>query len=817
MPQSFSTNQFSGGVLNNNSKTSSSLQYGRNIFNPTTSQSKISTAKQVFNHPISSAADNFLLKGNQAKMMLNLASQKFSSTQPTVQKDSPVTGILKGSIQGAKDISSNVKAMAQAPGRALTSGFLQPVADILSILKRKQVDAKYTPQSSFEKMVFGETPIKSMFAETTDAFNNSKDALMKVGLDEQTANGSALLIAPLFVGGMKAMDLVPSPDDVGKGSAKASIKKGIKQSDEGFKGLKGLSTKLIEDLKGRTTVSKSYIEQRLASSDLNLKQVEKDLIRNKLIDEADNINVAKFADKIQDELLPLKVKRPAQVRGWDLVERNKYENISLPKKLKGNVANYSEHIYESPIKTSAGDIHFNGETNNYFGHTRVEDMADGITRRVIEDQSDLYQKGNLENEFLKESKNYKRQQLLSKKEIIPGKRFSTRGGEGENIQYVAISTVKDNKYKAVNSQFLDDYATRFHITRNEAINDFIKPSSNTNWNFAIKVFDFTDPVSISARNKELLKLSQYNDPTAHFRMVREEVKQAAIDGKTKLQFPTGETAMKIEGLSSSGKVDTNNPIYKFYEKDLGKYLKSKYDAKLVTDKQGVSWYELNVNPELKNKPIEAFGKVALGNLVTGGALAVGASAIIKGKKVYPNQPQTGYEKLDKQEPLKEITLAKNNEQPTIKAPVFSENGIPKLDGTEIHKVKLPTDTPNTIKSIEISQGNQVWKIKDKEKLKVANRIKQISDSINPQYTNYLLKLANFEGIYNPKQRNKNSNGSIDMGIFQINNKAFPQITPEMADNLDFSVLWAISLIDAGKQKKWVADNKSRSSKIKIEN
>jgi hypothetical protein len=31
-------------------------------------------------------------------------------------------------------------------------------------------------------------------------------------------------------------------------------------------------------------------------------------------------------------------------------------------------------------------------------------------------------------------------------------------------------------------------------------------------------------------------------------MVREEIKKAAQDGKTKLQFPTGETAMKIEGL-----------------------------------------------------------------------------------------------------------------------------------------------------------------------------------------------------------------------------------------------------------------------------
>lgn len=56
------------------------------------------------------------------------------------------------------------------------------------------------------------------------------------------------------------------------------------------------------------------------------------------------------------------------------------------------------------------------------------------------------------------------------------------------------------------------------------------------------------------REKEIAILRQYTDPTAHFRMVREEIATAAKDGKTKLQFPTGETAMKVEGLG----VETHN-------------------------------------------------------------------------------------------------------------------------------------------------------------------------------------------------------------------------------------------------------------------
>ncbi len=215
------------------------------------------------------------------------------------------------------------------------------------------------------------------------------------------------------------------------------------------------------------------------------------------------------------------------------------------------------------------------------------------------------------------------------------------------------------------------------------------------------------------------KLQQYNDPTAHFRMVREEIKKAAQDGKTKLQFPTGETAMKIEGLGEnknwytgsytgtarrdtaplksemlkvgqevndsstdwiitdvlgdgkfkavpkdlhgkivngefapkgiskkelfnknsetfdiSGKVDTNNPIYKFYEKEVQKYLK-KFGGRRVVDDKGVSWIEIPITKEQGKAPVEAFGKIQISPLYAGAGLGlagvVGAGAIKKKK------------------------------------------------------------------------------------------------------------------------------------------------------------------------------------------
>ncbi len=408
-----------------------------------------------------------------------------------------------------------------------------------------------------------------------------------------------------------------------------------------------ITTNILQKLGDRNTVSKQYISDLTNSAEL--KQQERDIIREALKDEGNTVNVKSFQNKVRAELLPLK--RTSQINP-------RYENISLSDAQKGNVANYSEHVYQSPIKTSAGDIHFapyeepsmragTDSSKNYFGHTRVEDMGPdgkledkhldrggnikpGTTRRIIEVQSDLYQKGNLERE----------------------QGGPAYGGKG------SLDMQKET----------------------------------------------------AKRSKEIAKLQQYSNPTAHFRMVREEVKQAAIDGKTKLQFPTGETAMKIEGLGQnaqweivkdgksmltlnpemlndkmlghevrprgaagdewiiteilpdgkfkavtadsfdahsealselgfygpddvsgaisnknpkmskfindemntetfdiSGKVDTNNPIYRFYEKDLGRYLKNKYDAKLITDKQGVTWYEMDVKPEYKG-PVEAFNR-----------------------------------------------------------------------------------------------------------------------------------------------------------------------------------------------------------------
>lgn len=465
----------------------------------------------------------------------------------------------------------------------------------------------------------------------------------------------------------------------------------------GYKETGDLTTKILKDLEGKTTVSKQYILD--ATNRGELKQVERDITRNVLDTmKGDTINVKEFTDKVKSELLPLKVKSTSNPKTSDYWENKqlistdgtdkgtrmqpRYENISLPSEVRGNVKNYKENIYESPISTSAGQNHFSGSSNNYFGHTRIEDMADNKTRRVIEVQSDLYQKGNLEREGVR---------MLSITDDQLKSALSPK-------EYTELKGLKD-KYSSSNPVDVNLALERRQIEL------FEKAKANL------------------PRTKEVAKLQQYNDPTAHFRMIREEIKKASQDGKTKLQFPTGETAMKIEGLGDenawqinnwndrtgrmettdltpdklrvgqevdqqygdnwvitevlgdgkfkavpkwnydegmkivdsgqktlqefkdnisritetfdiSGKVDTNNPIYKFYEKDVQKYL-NKFGGKRVVDDKGVSWIEIPITKEQGKMPVEAFGKIQAGVIGTGaiisGAGVLGAS-YLKSKK-----------------------------------------------------------------------------------------------------------------------------------------------------------------------------------------
>lgn len=394
-------------------------------------------------------------------------------------------------------------------------------------------------------------------------------------------------------------------------------------ADPRISGGEGKATlKIIDRIgEGSRSVSKQFIEDLARNSDL--RQAERAMVSETLKDYARGakIKTDEFVNKLRTKILPLnRVENPSP----------RYEGVALPEDTRGPVVRYGERIYESPVENSAGQVHFDipiqtseglafGGPPNYFAHTRFEDLPTG-SRRVIELQSDLFQKGRFDMEF---------------EEAI------VRPGQTDRIR-----------------------------RRPEGITQLA-----------------TDEAS---------QLEPYRN-TWQERIIREEVQQAAQDGQRTLQFPTGETAMKIEGLGErtnfyrmglshdeayrlgtgaptltpqdlrvgievgqgnnswiitdvlgdgkfkavpkdsvddlervidnreaalqrigssaeaetfdiSGKLDESNPIFRFYEKEVATFLqKLKPGVKKITDPQGETWWEVPIDPKDGVSPVQAFG------------------------------------------------------------------------------------------------------------------------------------------------------------------------------------------------------------------
>jgi hypothetical protein len=235
-----------------------------------------------------------------------------------------------------------------------------------------------------------------------------------------------------------------------------------------FQGFKDYTTKVLDRLVGKNEITKSEMSHVLnqIQKTEGISKPELDLVNESLKKYGDKIPIQEFAQSIHNEILPLKPY---------INPKPGYENFTSDFLQGGK---YGEVTYESPIKTSAGQIHSGlGERPNYFSHVRYEDLP-GVSMEGLSPESKIRLKDK-----------------------------AVKGGDTRRILEVQSDLTQNDRIK---------YNQGYRI----------------------------EPEDIS-------KLNQYQDNTrAHLRTFREEIKRASQNGKTKLQFPTGETAMKIEGLGS---------------------------------------------------------------------------------------------------------------------------------------------------------------------------------------------------------------------------------------------------------------------------
>lgn len=481
-------------------------------------------------------------------------------------------------------------------------------------------------------------------------------------------------------------------------------------SKDPFSGFSDITTTVLKDLVGKTSVSQQYILDQLNRP--GVKQAEKDIIDNVLGQFTERVDVKEFADAVRAELLPLEavtreaisqeeVDKAEEIAKREHTSMETYwqEYYRLQEEFEdsqlalggvyaeytvtkhGKIDNYEETLYSSPIENNAYSKHWGRSgVEGYFAHVRDENLRAKdrtLIRRILEIQSDLFQKDILEQQDFKKVIKLSEALTESEKELLTG------------------LTKHPDDYKPADLQkpgndFIGTPYQKFwrYMPENLALKlRELGMSDNVVYQVAYKGFDAT------GANDAINKLSPYKN-TWHERIVREEIKRAGKNGITTLRFPTGETAMDIEGLSNtnrwawydevenvnnlkpsdieigmvifdgsnrdwviledlgdgrfkavqkffideihdvsqddvvknyndfseldgmtedfdvSGRPDVNNPIYKYYESELYKYLrKIRPDLQRITDENGVEWFETEITAKDKTEPVVAFSRM----------------------------------------------------------------------------------------------------------------------------------------------------------------------------------------------------------------
>lgn len=281
-----------------------------------------------------------------------------------------------------------------------------------------------------------------------------------------------------------------------------------------------LTSKFLKhkEILGREFISYQHAKNVLKGA--GLKKAEADLI-NAVLDTQFNdvrrIPVEVLENAIIGELLPLEVKdsyRYAEY-GLDRVDMEDWDSAT--------------HIYEGPVEHGISG-HFGGDTEKLFGHTRI--ATDGKIRAVLEVQSDFFQKVRGDDIRLPTVSS-----IAAALDIIK---------EYKDLPLDDAKAALHGKLKA-NSQVMDALWTGTpNGNADYMVYQILKNSDTFSWyKNAVAALNQQMPKAIG-----IDKLRSYAN-IWHERMIKEEIRLAAMDDITKFRVPTGRTLATIEGYEGT--------------------------------------------------------------------------------------------------------------------------------------------------------------------------------------------------------------------------------------------------------------------------
>lgn len=91
-------------------------------------------------------------------------------------------------------------------------------------------------------------------------------------------------------------------------------------------------------------------------------------------------------------------------------------------------------------------------------------------------------------------------------------------------------------------------------------------------------------------------------------------------------------------------------------------------------------------------------------------------------------------------------------------------------------------------------------------LSIPEIIKRAAEKYNISY-DLALAVAKCESGLNPKSRNINTNGTVDRGLYQINDYYHKDVSTEQADDPEFAANWFCKAVSEGHLSWWSASQK----------
>jgi hypothetical protein len=359
----------------------------------------------------------------------------------------------------------------------------------------------------------------------------------------------------------------------------------------------------LGEVVGADPISKAQIKSEIVNKGDVIKQDRALMERALAKTEGDKVDPRKLAEAVDKEVVPLKQKLSDSYADYD--------TSNMAREAGGN---FKTVIYQGPLYHGA-DNHFNDPY--YFAHTRRQDLGvpddvnlisvgapEHLAVKVVDGQytvvdtardTVLYRYGNAryaaedaqsDLEYLKQKlDNIKNNQgvrrileiqsdALQKKhnvqEILASRHGKSKikeedlDGHYETID-ATFRTLRDSPHDLdleMYYRLLSRRATRLDVEEPESLSRL--PGNSPEFRHGLTAFAENILETIKKQKEEIKKGSQevgFTDADRmleyqnlwQYRVAREEIKQAAIDGKKEVWFPTGPTASRIENWD-----DVNN-------------------------------------------------------------------------------------------------------------------------------------------------------------------------------------------------------------------------------------------------------------------